>query len=296
MPPDQAQNKTSQDPPDERSPAIRTMKSDVDEFFKVTKPTVAQMISRREQEREEPAERRPRKIILTALALTLGLGVIGGGVILIMRLLPSSPDSIEPGPAAKLTPPAPFFATETSRTINVNVRDRTQFIRLLEDSWREKERQGTVKRIIIKIHDGPQERFATLGDFLGFWHITPPGSVLQETDPPVMVFIYYGAAGSRLGFAVRSRLPDRTLAGILSWEPALPIVFTPLFFDEKISSPLSAVFEDRIYRNIDWRYLKLSQDRDLGIAHSIFPVGSILIFTTSKEAMETSINRLFDAR
>lgn len=272
------------------------MKSDVDEFFKATKPTVAQMISRREEEREEPEERRPRKIILIVLTLLLGLGVIGGGTIFIMRALPGSPGSTQPEPITKLASPAPFFATETSRTISVSVHDRTQFIRLLEDSWREKERQGTVKRIIIKIQDGPQERFATLGDFLDFWHITAPGSILQEVDSPVMVFIYYGAAGSRLGFAVHSRMPDRTLAGILNWEPALPIVLTPLFFDEKATSPLNAVFEDRIYRNIDWRYLKLSQERDLGIAHSIFPVSSILVFTTSKEAMETSINRLFDAR
>ncbi len=82
---------------------------------------------------------------------------------------------------------------------------------------------------------------------------------------------------------------------MLSWEPGLLRTFTPFFFDEKVNSVI-APFEDRTYRNIDWRYLKLSQDKDLGIAHAVFPAGNILIITMSKEAMETTINRLFDAR
>jgi hypothetical protein len=65
-----------------------------------------------------------------------------------------------------------------------------------------------------------------------------------------------------------------------------------MFFDERTDT-IVAPFEDRTYRNIDWRYLKLSQAKDLGIGYGVFPASNVLIFTTGKEGAETTINRLF---
>ena len=68
-----------------------------------------------------------------------------------------------------------------------------------------------------------------------------------------------------------------------------------LFFGDEIK-PLTSNFEDRTYRNIDWRYIKLSQEKDVGFGYTVFSAGNILVVTTSKAAMEEAINRLFDAR
>ena len=81
----------------------------------------------------------------------------------------------------------------------------------------------------------------------------------------------------------------------ISWENSLLSDLQPLFFDQK-PDVVIAPFEDRTYRNTDWRFLKLSSEKDIGIGYTIFPAGNILILTTGKEAMETTINRLFEKR
>lgn len=275
-------------------PAIRTMRSDVEELFKNNKPSLLQMIGNESSPpANAPAHRRRRGLTIAVIAIAAAI-VVGGGVIILGL---GSGSSEQPGTVGTVrrTPPPPYFATETARTITVKKQDRAQFLQLMDDSWREREREGTVKRIIVNLQDGPQERTTTLGDFFELWRIVPPTSLGQALDQNLMVFIYYGATGSRLGFAVRTREPERTFADMLVWEPSLLAGITQLFFDERPDT-LIAPFEDRTWRNIDWRYLKLSQERDLGVGYAVFPVGNIFIFTTSKDAMETIINRLFDAR
>lgn len=278
---------------DERKPAIRTMKSDVEELFKTTKPSLIQVLGqevttsgRPPPTKKESALRRYYPVFIVALAA--GAAIIG-----VILFLASRKET--DGTPIKLIPPAPFFATETSRTISVGAGERALFLRLMEDSSRELEREGNIKRILVKIKDGPAERFATLADFLEFYRITPPVNFLSNLGSPLMLFFYYGRDGSRFGLSLRTADPDRTWRDLLGWEPALLRDFTPLFFDEKPEVVISP-FEDRTYRNIDWRFLKLSPKKDLGIGYTIFPVGDVLLLTTSKEATETVINRLFDAR
>ena len=85
------------------------------------------------------------------------------------------------------------------------------------------------------------------------------------------------------------------LRDFIQWEPLLPIAFRPFFFDEKPEG-LIAPFQDRSYRNIDWRYIKLSEEEDLGIGYAIFPAKNLLVVATSKETMEIVINRLFEGK
>lgn len=288
--PDQEEKKTS-------GTAIRTMKTDVQELFKSSRPSVAQMIGKVGEGSDIP--RKQAKSIGTYL--TIGVFAIivvalgGGGYYAWTNLLPAA----APKPTVTaIAPPAPFFATEASRTIAISTDDRAQFLRLMEDSMRETERVGTVKRILIKIQDtNGQERYAAISNFLNLYHINPPPSFFTRVDnsSSFMPFVYYGNDGSRFGMAVRTKDVNRTLRDMLDWEGSIVGDISPLFFGEK-TQPLSAKFEDRTYRNIDWRYLKLSQEKDLGVAYTIFPAGSLFVLTTSKASMEMVINRLFDAR
>lgn len=298
MPPEQNQNK-NQNPPAARNPAIRTMKTDAEEFLKTTKPSLAQMAGTAPQATlRAPSSSPPRKLQVRMVAIVFGiLALLGAGAFLFVRILSSvsSPATKRPAGITRVLPPPAYFASETSRTITVKRSDRQEFFRLINDAWHEKERQGTVKRIIIKVQDGPNERFATLQDFFDLWRIAPPQELIDQADPNLMVFIYYEASGSRLGIAVHARDSERMFAAMFRWEPSLLAQVTPLFFDERTET-IVAPFEDRTYRNIDWRYLKLSQNKDLGIGYGIFSVNNVFFLTTSKETAETTINRLFDAR
>jgi hypothetical protein len=282
-------------PPEKKKTAIRTMKSDAEDLFKTTKPSLLQMLNR-----EATAETAvPNRKIGNKKKSRLGYYYIGGvliGVLLVgsgafLLLKSSDREQIKP---ALISPP-PFFSTESSRTISVKNRDRTVFLRLMEDAMRERERTGTIKRLNIKLEDRGKERFASLADFLDFYRIEPPPDFLNRIGDPFMPFIYQSGEGPRFGFAVRMRDRERTLRNLLTWEPFLLRDFGPLFFRES-PDVVIAPFEDRTSHNIDWRYLKLSQDKDLGIGHSIFQNGGILVMTTSKESMETVIKRLLERR
>ena len=301
MPPELGQQKKQNpDPSAGRGPAIRTMKTDADELIKTTKPSLIQMVGTTPQRSVRgiinPIQQ-SKKFPIRTIAIILGLIIlVGAGIFISLHLLSFvSPSPQKSSGIIRIPTPPAYFATEASRTITVKRSDRQEFFRLLNDAWHEKERQGTVKRIIIKVQDGPNERFATPQDFFDLWRITPPQELVDQAETNLMVFMYHTTSGNRLGFAVRTRDSERMFAAMYRWEPSLLAQITPLFFDERTET-IVAPFEDRTYRNIDWRYLKLSQTNDLGIGYGIFPVGNIFFFTTSKEAAETAINRIFDAQ
>lgn len=275
-------------------PAIRTMKSDVETLFKTTKPSLLDVIGREaavpthtRASRQIPFSRNFVILLIGGVALAL----IAGGTAWWFL----APATTSPGKTQKLIPPSPLFATESSRTITADIRDRAAFISLMRDAARETEREGTAARIVLKVKDGGEERFGTLSDIFGLYGIAPPEWFLSEIQSHPMLFFWYGAGGPRFGFAAEVRDSDRVFSQMLTWESSLFIDARPFLFDETPGAIVTP-FEDRTYRNIDWRFLKLSQTEDLGIGYTVFPVGNILIFTTAKGEMETVINRLFDAR
>lgn len=282
-----------------RKPVIRTMRSDAEELFKTTKPSLIQMIGTQQATPPTPDRQTSRiPLLLTFGIILIFIVGVGGGVFFFIRQMGAGGATQPAGGSAPVSvraAPPPYFATESSRTITVKKQDRAGFLRLMEDSWREEEREGMVKRLIIMLQDGPQEYPVALTDFLELWRIAPPASLTQRLDQNLMAFLYQGKTGNRLGFAARTREPERTFADMLSWEPSILAGITPLFFDERANA-IVAPFEDRTYRNIDWRYLKLSQERDLGVGYAVFPAGNIFVLTIGKEGMETVINRLYDAR
>lgn len=299
MPPEQpSQQKQNSPAPAGPKIAIRTMRTDAEELIKTTHPSLIQTLGRETRPLNPNAHAAKKTpILLIALIIVIVL-VLGAGGFFFLRgvSLTASPAKNQTGTTlARTPPPSAYFATETSRTISVKKQDRQEFFRLMNDAWHEKEREGTVKRIVLKVQDGPNERFATLTDFFELWRIAPPQTLLDLADQNLMLFMYSGASGNRLGIAVKTRDQERMFAAMLRWEPSLLAQITPLFFDERTDT-IVAPFEDRTYRNIDWRYLKLSQEKDVGIGYGVFSASNIFLFTTSKETTETAINRLFDAR
>lgn len=289
---------SGQSPPDsslsaKSKPAlsIRTMKSDTDTLFKTSRPSLLQMIGEKNLgPKTKIIAKSYRKYIVLASAAIILLAAIG--IIFWQLYQKTEPTSEMP---TKLALPPPFFATETSRTIAVKNENRNQFFRLMEDAMQEQEREGTIKRLAVRIQDGEQERFMTLKDFFDFYHITPFGNILNEAEGTLMIFIQSAPDGNRLGLAVKVKNPDRVSADMLRWESSLFLDLKPLFFKENIDLIFGS-FEDRSFRNIDWRFLKLSTEKDLGLAYTIFPVRKILVLTTSKGSQEAVINRLYEAR
>lgn len=272
--------------------SVRTMKSDIEELFKNTKPSLVQILSKEvstsvpRASAEKTSVRAKIYFMRAAFALTVSFLFVFAYIIFFGREGEVS--------LPKIVAPSAYFATESSRTLAVREKDRQLFLRLMSDSAREHERQGTAKRIIIKT-EGEDGKFARTSDFFQFYRIVPPGELPLLLESHIMPFFFYTSQGTRFGFAVRVQDPDRVLRDFIQWESLLPTVFREFFFDEKPEKSV-APFEDRAYRNIDWRYIKLSQEKDLGLGYTIFPAKNVLVVATSKETMETIINRLFESK
>ncbi|MBI3442634.1 MAG: hypothetical protein HY007_02620 [Candidatus Sungbacteria bacterium] len=303
-------------------PAIRTMSSDIDELLKTSRPTISQMITKETQsampsEHRIPAmpPRRPRMgPVVIIIGVLLIVGFIGGGVRYFLPTanpsvtspgttpgspaVPVPPGTPQPTPVP-VPPPQPLFSTDASRTITIPDNDRSVFLKLVTDTLQEPEQTGTVKRILIKLQparagrEGQSEHYASIVEFFNLWHITAPQNFLQHLDPAFMFFVYYGSDGPRIGFATKTRDPARTLSDIFAWEQSLISDFAPFFFQEQTKPPDPSLFEDRTFSNTDWRYMKLSTQKDLGIGYLIFQANRLVIFTTSKTSMERIIKTLY---
>ena len=272
-----------------KKPGVRTMKSDVQEYFKTSKPSFLDLVS---QETKLPPAGFGYKKKINPFPFIIGAVVLAiAGTLAFFFLMPFR----ETPQVKKIVPPPPFFATESSRTISAGVKDRNPFLQLMADSYRETERTGTIKRIVIKLEDDTGERFADFADFTGLYRMSPPPSLVERLNSPLMAYFFAGSDGNRFGLAVKTKDPDRTFLDMLGWESSIFLDIRPLFFDQPPESTLAS-FEDRTYRNIDWRYQKLSQEKDFGIGYAVFPAKNLLFIATSKELMETVINRLFDAQ
>ena len=276
--------------------AIRTMKSDMDELFAKGKPTVAKMAGRAaEGTLAVRTQARRASVYLVLGLLLLIFFFVGGAAYLLRDYWIEFALGPEQDAAQQTEPPPPFFPTESTRTISVRQDNRSQFLLLMEDALLEVEREQTMKRLIVKVQDGTTERFANLEDVLALYRIEPPGLLLDRLDKPLMIAIFYGTDGSRIGFAAGVSDPDRAFRDLLFWEQTMTDDLRPMFGNQ-VMTPQTQEFEDRTYRNIDWRFMKLSREKDLGIGYTIFPAGQVFILTTSKAMIERIIDRMFDIR
>lgn len=287
--------------PNSHESAVRTMKSDVRELLKTTKPSLVQLIeqeAKRQQTADAPdgsiaSRTHLRKSLLIGMGVVAATLVAGFGVWVATRS-PNAP----PAAPAPATAPTPLFGAETSRTIEGSLQDRVSLIALIRDAVTEPQQAHAIERILIKITDPAGDRYASLDDLLALYRIIPPQFFLQELEPGIMPFSYQGADGPRFGVAARVKDPNRSLALLLGWEATLRRDFDPLLFDAaaNATNTVSLQFEDRTYHNIDWRFLKISSVPDVGIGYTIFPARRILIMATSRASMEAIIDRLFNGR
>ena len=271
-------------------PAIRTMKSDVEEMFQKTRPSLGQIIGRGLEESKTRTEKEETQKYLLLIGVSVVLIILAGAATL--WLIQANRPTSE---VKEIAPPPPFFAVEKSSAFTVKPEEPGEFLRSLNLEIMAIQAEGTIKNILVKVDSPAETHYLSLADFLSFLRVEPRPDLFAISNNPLMFFSYATPAGPRLGFAVKTKDPERMLRFFLLREPTLQRDFQTLLLDE--NPPLASIpFEDRSFRNIDWRYLKLTAEKDLGLVYAIFPTGNLFIFATSRQEMETIINRLFDSR
>lgn len=288
MEPAASQNPTE---PEKKEPNIRTMKSDVSEFLASTKPSLIQMLTSQVEAERAPQEEYPKTAsfmkTLGLLGILLALGA--GGYLGYRYFQPS-----EPGEAGTLIP-QPFFSVDKSVTIEYRGPAANLAGKIAENS-RLAERQGTLKRLVVLGTSGDKSKAFQLNteDFLKAAAIEMPPGISAALSNPTMPVYYWGKSGSRLALIIKTSDPERALEALLRGESGLAGQWANLFLGEMPTVRI-VPFEDRVYKNINYRILPLDAERDLQIVYGIFAAKNYLIITTSEEAFKIILNRLFQA-
>lgn len=290
-----SQKSVQQSPPNtnEVKPAIRTMKSDVAELLQKNRSSFTQIAGQEIAAHSNVSVATPRPDIKTRLTQWSIRGLFLLFILLAVAGLVSLFISPVPGPDTKPESTRPFFSTEKERDVIASTADKKSLTRVLQNLNSEKGRINTITRAVITLEDGPSSRPLTLTDFFSLLGITPNSlTFLERIQGPIMPFFFHGQDGNRLGIAVRTRDSSRTLRDLILWEPTIANDLRPLFLSEHLQFPAQIEFEGKIFRNIDWRWLPLSQDKDLGVAYAIFSADRLMILTTNQAGMEAVLARL----
>lgn len=274
-----------------RAPSIRTMKSDVSEFLKTSKPSLISVLARQTQwdeYRGEKAKLGWRKI----LAAFLAAGVIAAGIATFYfqfarRETPTIVDK-------SIVPPSLIFF-EDAKEINIG-KTRRELTAALAALRRSQGTTGSLNRLVVTVkNDTGAKQVIESGEFFGLASGGEPPAFSENISAPPQFFIYLQNSGPSFGMLMEARNPPRALQDLLAEEPALQQKLQFMFLGSP-PPPALEPFKDMTYKNIDFRFLDMDSSRELGIGYTHFPAKRLIVITTSLKAMRLTIDRLFENR
>ena len=276
--------------PPRPEPAIRTMHSDVSEFLATTKPSLVSLLVRQAQWEEYHSSPRPTHRQMAVGALALGLGLAIAVLFLIWSVRGPGRGGPQPGSGAS----SPFLAYDSTETITV-AEGNERFIAAINAIGQSRHSAGAFERLDFRLQtlSGRKEPLA-LAAFLDLALIRLPAAVAENAAGSPQFFRYQAASSVDFGIAVELQNAGHALASLRAAEPSLARDLQPLFLGVT-PPPTLAPFENRTYRNIDFRYLPMDAEGKRGIGYVYLSAKRLLIMTTSADAMNHVIERAFEA-
>lgn len=283
------QNGSEREPEGKQRPAIRTMRSDVSEFLKTSKPSLVSLLARQAEASQPQSARHGETLPLKFIALGIGaLLVIIGGAIIFLKFSAAPPVPAAPEAAA---PPPDIFYEETDEITVVPA--RRDLLDALKKAGRAARPAGSFTRLVVRIKTRDSSPLLDLREFLNLLGAKAPPDFTDGVSGPPQFFIHQGNSGYRLGVIVEAKNPARAMQGLLSWEPSMERDLEALF---SVPPPADLKpFRDLTYRNIDFRYHNPEAGQDGGIGYLYFPAKRRIIIATSEESLRLVIQRLFAA-
>lgn len=276
----------------QKGPGIRTMKTDIAEYLKETKPSLLSILTKEMKPEEWAApsgyalKAKPRWFPLFS-ALAAILLFAGGGYWAFTRF-----GEWGGGGGESIVPLRPVFASEKTKT--VLARDAKDLLRNLQLLGDDLERDGLVTKIDMRMREGESAVSLMPKTFFSAIGAEPPAEFYANHTSALHPFLYSDRGVPRFVLLLVSRNGARSLQQMLFWEPTIQRDWEALFLGRLPESAVG-VFTDKSFRNINYRFLSLSRSEDFGVGYFLFGVKNYLVITTSEKAIEVVISRLFEA-
>jgi hypothetical protein len=193
------------------------------------------------------------------------------------------------------TVPESLIPIAGTQTIELVVEQENLLLGQLKSVAAEEQVSNTIKRILVKLVDQQEKKYADLNTLILALRINIPENILSAAKPSenktgnYALFSYSQTEGNRLGIVIKMRESDTLVQDLKNWEEAIVTDLRPLLLVEELSSAATEEFQDNIYQEIPIRYINLPAP-DLSIDYAL--VGGNLVIATSRESMYAAIDAL----
>ncbi|MBI2097095.1 MAG: hypothetical protein HYT40_03035 [Candidatus Sungbacteria bacterium] len=277
-------------------PSIRTMKSDVSEFLANTKPSLIKMLSTQiEEERMNRPTRRNFASdyagkIGAAIAVLVAIGVLAAGGYAAFRFFQKTPSQ-----RGNVLVPQPFFRTELSDTVAIPEIRNGALEPILKERAAITDPGAVMKRLIAMTENADGTvRAISANEFLVTAGISASTVLTKTFYGPAMPLYFKSNRGVRFAVLLQTSDADRARSELLHDETNLAFKWSVIFLNQTPEIKILP-YEDRIYRNINYRIIPLEPVNDLQLVYGIFPAKNYLIVAASEETFQVIVNRLFEA-
>ena len=262
-----------------QKPGIRTMVSDIKEYAKTKKFSLADLV--RIRQNKEIIE--PRAPIFSYILFGLILmALIAVGIFGLNRLF-EGPDQ-----ESKIAAPVSLIPAGQERVIKLKTADKKTFL----NSWRPLFSVQLLPGQFLYVKTLAQEpnRFFNAQDLFNLLEVKLPPLLENSLDDRSTLGIIDTAGGNEAVLILEIRTYASAFAGLLEWEENLPVDLLSLLRPDSSYERGENVFLDSVVANNDARFLKNKSGGPI-IGYSIFNQ-RFLIMVQSPQALEIIIKQM----
>lgn len=280
-----------------RRPSIRTMKTDVSEFMKTERPSLITLISQNIE--ESPKERMEKPSILKRLDWKVVGMVLGGGIAFIAVVVAAivffaSRNASNTG--GEPVPPVPIQLSRLSydATQNISAKTPTEFSSRIIELASTVRSVGLLQKLIVTVtgSDGSNHPMG-YKDFMRLISASAPTQFNSVAFSEVEPFLYFAAERPVFGVIIPVKSSDGASQSLRDWEKTLPRDLSFFLLGRRPESSI-LFFEDRSYKNLQYRFVKLAQEGDFGMGYFVFRPKNYVVITTSEETLRVVMSRLLE--
>lgn len=187
--------------------------------------------------------------------------------------------------------PSSIIPVATTETIELIAGQENLLIGQLKVLAAQEQENDTFKRVLVKLIDQAETRYADLSTLMLALGISIPEQIFSIATGDYTLFFYNQSEGNRLGLIIKMGEGETLVQDLKAWETnALNDIKSMILVDE-IPVPATEEFQDNTHNDVYIRYMNFDTP-DLSLDYGLVPEN--LVLSTSRESMFATIDALLN--